>query len=216
MVLRKIIHHLAPAVIRARAFTEDKSDRCQKSGIAFKSDKGTAYKNTKWTSDEVNDRIPFCEDWEVTWDEDKSPAIFPPVIITTAKRPDITIYSMEEKKCLVIELTVPAEENLAQANIRKKCKYAELIQECQDAGWEAKYFPVEVGSRGFSNQTLRSCLKYLGLANKDIRTAIDDISKTAYAHSRNNKIFGSWDLVQRPEVPTAMQLERDGPRGESA
>ena len=42
--------------------------------------------------------------------------MFPPVIVVTAKRPDVTIYSTSEKKCVVIELTVPAEENLAQAN----------------------------------------------------------------------------------------------------
>ena len=46
--------------------------------------------------------------------------MFPPVIVDTAKQPDVTIYSTSEKKCVVIELTVPAEENLAQANNRKK------------------------------------------------------------------------------------------------
>ena len=99
--------------------------------------------------------------------------------MVTAKRPDVTLYSTSEKKCVVIELTVPAEENLAQANSRKKCKYTELIQECKEAGWDVKYFPVEVGSRGFTNQTLRACFKYLKLTNKELRKAVDDISKTA-------------------------------------
>ncbi len=45
-------------------------------------------------------------------------------------------------------LRVPAEENLAQANYRKK--YTD-IQECHEAGWEVKYFPIEVGSIGFTN-----------------------------------------------------------------
>ena len=72
------------------------------------------------------------------------------------KRPDVTIYSTSEKKCVVIELTVPAEENLAQANNRKKCKYADLIHECQEAGWDVRYFPVEVGSRGFTNPNPQS------------------------------------------------------------
>ena len=126
-----------------------------------------------------SERIQHCEDWEIAWDEDKSPAMFPPVIVVTAKRPDVTIYSTSEKKYVVIELTVPAEENLAQANNRKKCKYADLIHECQEAGWDVRYFPVEVGSRGFTNQTLRACFKYLDLSNKEIRLAIDEISKTA-------------------------------------
>ena len=47
------------------------------------------------------------------WDEDKIPAIFPPEIVTTSRRPDITIYSPKEKLAVVIELTVPAEENMA-------------------------------------------------------------------------------------------------------
>ena len=58
----------------------------------------------------------------MVWDENKSPAMFLSVIVVTAKRPDVTIYS--EKKCVVIELTVPSEETFAQANGRKKCKYA--------------------------------------------------------------------------------------------
>ena len=78
-----------------------------------------------------------------------------------------------------MQLTVPAEENFAQAYCMKKCKYADLIQECQEAIWEMKYFSIEDGSRGFTNQTLRSCFKYLDLSNEEIRKAIDDIPKTA-------------------------------------
>ena len=221
MVLRKIVHHIAPAIYRARAFTEDESEGYQKSGIAFKTNKGTKYDIVEWQSTERSNRMQKCQDWEIVWDEDKSPAMFPPVIVVTAKRPDVAIYSTTEKKCVVIELTVPAEENFAQANSRKKCKYADLIHECQEAGWEVKYFPVEVGSRGFTNQTLRSCFKYLDLSNKETRKAIDDISKTALRATytiwlaRSNKMFGSWELVERPDVPTAMQPEREGPRGQS-
>ena len=75
------------------------------------------------------------------------------------------------------KLTVPAEENLAQVNYRKKCKNTGFIQECHEVGWEAKYFAIEVGSRGFTNQTLRACFKYLDISNRDIR--IDEISKSA-------------------------------------
>ncbi len=30
------------------------------------------------------------------------------------------------------------------------------------------------------------------------------------------EMFGSWELVDRPEVLTAMQLEKESPRGQSA
>ena len=83
------------------------------------------------------------------------------------------------KRCIVIKLTVPAEENLAQAPAGKKCKYADLIHECQKACWEVKYFPAELRSRGFTNRTHRSCFEYLDLFNKWIRRTIDDISRTA-------------------------------------
>ena len=60
--------------------------------------------------------------------------MFPPEIVTTSRRPDITISSPSEKQGIIIELTVPVEENLAQANFSKKLKYEDLIQEGQSAG----------------------------------------------------------------------------------
>ena len=82
-------------------------------------------------------------------------------------------------------------------------------------------FLLGVGSREFTNQTLTSCFKYLDLSNKEIRKAIDDIWKTALRatytiwSAGSNKMFGSWEFVERPVVPTAMQLEREGPQGQS-
>ena len=46
--------------------------------------------------------------------------MFPAETITTSRRPDITIYSPSQKQGIIIELTVPAEENLAQVNFTKK------------------------------------------------------------------------------------------------
>ena len=47
-------------------------------------------------------------------------AMFAPVTVVTAKRPDVTIYSTTGKKCVMIEVTIPTEEKFAQANSRKK------------------------------------------------------------------------------------------------
>ena len=108
----------------------------------------------------------------------RSPAIFPPEIVTTSRRPDITIYSPSKRQCISIELAVPA--TLAQANSRKKIrKYEDLIQEGQSAGWELKYFPVEVGSGEFTNNTLHTYFKFFGLTNKEIRKALDSVARTA-------------------------------------
>ena len=45
--------------------------------------------------------------------------MFPPDIVKTSRRPDITSYSASEKQGTIIELPVPAEENLAQATSTK-------------------------------------------------------------------------------------------------
>ena len=52
----------------------------------------------------------------------KSPAMFPPEIATILRRSDITFYSPSGKQGIFIELTVLAEENIGQANFRKKMK----------------------------------------------------------------------------------------------
>ena len=48
------------------------------------------------------------------------PCYVPPEIVTTSRRPDITIYLPPEKQGIIIDFMVPAEENLAQANFREK------------------------------------------------------------------------------------------------
>ena len=127
--------------------------------------------------------------------------MFPPEIKTTLRRPDVTIYSPSEKQVIIIELTVPTDENLAQANFSKKLKYEDLIQEGQSAGWELKYVPVQVGPRVFTNNTLRTCFKFFDLTNKETRKALDSVARIALRATytlwlaRNTKQFGSWELV---------------------
>ena len=54
---------------------------------------------------------------------------------------------------------------------------------------------------------MRPCLKYLGLTNKEVKKALDNISRAALRATytlwlaRNNKKFGSWELVARPYIP---------------
>ena len=65
-------------------------------------------------------------------DEEHTQVVFPPEIVKTAKPPDITIYSAVTKNVIIIELTVPSEENLANANARKN--YEDLVAECENRG----------------------------------------------------------------------------------
>ena len=64
------------------------------------------------------------------------------------KKPDLVIGSEEEKEVHLVELTVP-HEDIISAHERKENRYEALVGECEEAGWKAMHFPVEVGCRGF-------------------------------------------------------------------
>ena len=82
-------------------------------------------------------------------DEEHKQIVFPPQIAETAERPDITIYSERTRTVIIIELTIPMEENLSNAYTRKRCNYQDLVAEYENRGWCTHYFPVEIGSRSF-------------------------------------------------------------------
>ena len=126
MVLREIVHQLVPAIIKTRRPAFEHGDKQSVTGIAFKTGDGKKYNNIARLRTSKQATIRDCEDWLVVWDEDKCSAMFPSEIVTTSRRPNITIYSPSEKQGIIIKLTVPAKENLAQANFRKK-KYKDLI-----------------------------------------------------------------------------------------
>ena len=130
-------------------------------GIAFRTDSVNKYNNVAWLGTGKQEIKRDCEGLLVVCDEDKCPASFPLEIVTTSRSPDFTIYSPSEKQGIITELTVPAEENLAQANFRKKLKYMDLIQEGYKYRVGAEIFPVQVGSRGFTDNALRILLQVL-------------------------------------------------------
>ena len=57
MVLRKIVHHIASAIYRARAYKVDAEKGYHRSGIASKTSKGTKYDNVKWQNTERSKKI---------------------------------------------------------------------------------------------------------------------------------------------------------------
>ena len=44
-----------------------------------------------------------------------------------------------------MELTMPHEDNISSEHERKDNRYGALGAECEEAGWKATHFPVEVG-----------------------------------------------------------------------
>jgi len=120
-----------------------------------------------------------ANDWQCLVDYSGKPIIFPPSITATEQRPDIVIWSEMSKTVFLIELTIPNEDNIVDAEFRKKTRYDGLLDACRLAVWDAHLFTVEVGVRGFVAGSLRKCLKVLDVSNPSIRRTSSAASKTA-------------------------------------
>ena len=195
-----------PDIIKARSPAAVDWDKQGIPCIAFRTYSGNKHNNVAWIGTGKQEIIGDCEDWLVVWDEDKCPAMFPSEIVTASRRPDITIYSPSEKQGIIIELTVPTEETLHRPT-SGKLKYEDLIQKGQNRGFELKYFSVEVGLRGFTNNTLRTCFKVFGLTNKETRKAMDSVVRAALRSThtlwlaRNTFVINQTFYLQKVEAP---------------
>jgi hypothetical protein len=123
--------------------------------------------------------LAHANDWQYLFDYDATPIIFPPSIYATDQRPDIVIWSAASKTLILIELTVPNEDNIADAAFRKQAKYHDLVDACRSAGWDTYLQTVEVGVRGYVAGSFRACLKLLGVNRSAIKRATSSVSKTA-------------------------------------
>ena len=113
--------------------------------------------------------------WEIGADLEGCERFFP---IPTPKKPDIVVWCTERKIVYLVELTVPHEDNIDAAHLRKNDRYEKLIQECEEAGWSATNFSVEAGCRGFIGQRLESWFQKIGLNYRERGSAMKEIQKT--------------------------------------
>jgi hypothetical protein len=109
--------------------------------------------------------------------------VFPTEILVTAQRPDIVVWSRLLKHIILIELTVPWEENIEASHKRKLDRYNELVAQCRKKGWRCELFAVEVGVRGFVSPSVLSLLRRFGIQNRYRRKALREISLAAEAGS---------------------------------
>ena len=89
--------------------------------------------------------------------------VFPPEIAVKRLLSDTVMWSRNTRNLIIIELTVPWEERMEEANERKREKYQDLVDECKEKGWKTWCWPIEVGSRGFAGQSMWRMLKNLGI-----------------------------------------------------
>ena len=183
-VLREICHHLA-------AFINNLSDSgsAERRGIRFVRE-GAKGARTRTPSNGI---LHGGKNWVFLSDLGKR-LVFPRHVFVTDLRPDVVIYSNHDKVVIMVELTCPCEENFDARHEEKLTKYDELKEGCVDQGWRVHLFAVEVGARGYTAQTLSSCLKVLGLPGKLLRRCLTEVGNASLRAS-----FWVWMLREKNE-----------------
>jgi hypothetical protein len=180
----KVLQELASTLDRERR--RKRETKKTREWISFVKE-GQTRKTPPVTSTSVLDE---SDHWEMKADLGRR-LVFPDIVHTT-QRPDIVIWSPNNKKLVVIELTVPWETRCEEAFERKKTKYTELVEQCQQQGWRCWLFPVEVGARGFAAQSLWKTLGNLGVKGQERKGTVRAVCQAAERAS-------SWLWLRREE-----------------
>ena len=77
----------------------------------------------------------------------------------TSLKPDLTIFKPDKKELTISELSVPYEPNIHKTHEYKLNKYQSLTSDIENNGFTVKYFPIEIGSRGYINKDNDAKLK---------------------------------------------------------
>ena len=123
-------------------------------------------------------------DWKTCWDLNyinglKRRNSFPVEIAACTQMPDGILWSLRLRRIVLVELTVPWEENMHDANLRKRIRYENLSKMLTDLSWDVHLFSIEVGSRGYVGTSTNILLSKLGISSVDrkaLRSKISDIS----------------------------------------
>ena len=120
-------------------------------------------------------------------------------MVHTTLHPDIILWSIEDKKIIVVELTMPWEDSCEVAHERKSLKYQPLVQECKDKVWQAWLFPVEVGYRGFPAKSVGRLFSALS----DLATTTDPplyrVEMSNEGWCSHLKTSASWKIGKKPK-----------------
>jgi len=90
----------------------------------------------------------------------------------------MVLWAPQDKKIVLIELTVPWKERCNEA-YERTAKYTQLTEDCRKNGWKAWLFPVEVGTRRFPAKSMWKILTELGITSQQRKQAIRSVSSAA-------------------------------------
>ena len=165
-----------------------------------------------------------ANDWMLVYDSPQSPLIIPRHIAQTSFRPDIIIYSNSTKQIFILELTVPAEDNIIQRHTDKEDKYARLLDDININQWTGRVFGIEVGSRGYVAKSFNYAMKALGVKQDIVRKLRKAVSliclRCSYSIflSRKNEIWRPWEAqcFRKVNVGSGFPAERNSVEAEDS
>ena len=97
--------------------------------------------------------------------------LFPPEVEVTDVRCDGHIISRSKKICMILELSVPTEDNIDYWHSVKREKYEKEFSAV--TGWKLLFTILEVGCRGWIPPRFFSAMHQLGFSNREARTLHD-------------------------------------------
>ena len=116
----------------------------------------------------------------------RSYRVFPPEFGETSLRPDLLIVDRVRRKFAIIELSVPAEENINVRHDKKVAKYQPLqrnVIETLGSGWSVELIAVEIGACGLQRTSLSAGFNVLqrlgilaGYERQDLKQLSDRLS----------------------------------------
>ena len=142
----------------------------------------------------------------------RSYRVFPPEFGETSRRPDLLIVDRTRRKLAIVELSVPAEENIGVRHEKKLAKYQSLLRnviETLGSGWSVELIAIEVGACGLQSTSVSagfSSLRQLGLLEGCDRNSLSQLcSRVSFLALRcSYTIWSSRKVIDWPEdVPLA-------------
>ena len=94
------------------------------------------------------------DNWKVSADLPGWRNDYPKIISSKGLRPDIVLFSKENSKVILVELTIPFESRLGQSHDYKTSKSEDLKKELEKEGYSVTIKAVGIGIRGFVAGTL--------------------------------------------------------------
>ena len=145
------------------------------------------------TTNQIKCLLDGFDDWDVSADLpewDSHPSKFK----ETRLRPDIVIHSAATQQLIMVELTVPYQNRMEEADMYKREKYMNLTKELENTGYKAVVMLVEVGARGFVGSSVYDLLTKLSTGGNKRTKALKLLTEIAenssrWIWSRRNKRF---------------------------